>query len=987
MPNPPSSLAESEPDAAARAAGPLLLEAFTAVSDMPALADCAAHQLAGLAPGARLSLYWTDGSLSGDGLRLFAAPASAAQRLHDRRVVNLLLGHAAESKSRAREIDGAKLLLLPGPRPNVAAAVLLEGLAPETPLGKALLAALRWRSAELLDREYLSRSVQRLEQAEHLQRALYAIADLASAELEMSDMLRHIHEIVGELMYAENFYIALCDLDRGGLRFVYFADSVDQAAVSPEEVIPFADLDNSLTLAFIRHGRTLHGPSEQLRAELGVQKDLRQGPDAEDWLGVPLVQSGEPIGALVVQSYHRDVGYSEDDATLLGYVAQHILTALQRKRAQAELEHRVRERTLELTIEVAERKRQEQLQSAFHRIAELASTTETMAAFYAAAHQIVGELLDARNFFVALIEAGDTLEFPYAVDERDPLRRFERRRMTNGITEYVIRSGRPLCADRERLDQIYQTGEARSIGTRSVCWLGVPLRGESGLLGVMAVQSYTPEVLYSERDQEVLTFVSHHVALALERKRAQESLKQANAELEARVLARTEQLNAANQELREQILSRERIERQLKHETLHDALTGLPNRSLLLDRLQQALAHTRQQPGTLFAVLFLDLDRFKVINDSVGHLVGDELLKQVGQLVRGCLREQDLIARLGGDEFALLLERIDSPEDALVVARRVIAVLTEPVRVGGKELFTSTSIGIAYSDPRYTAAEQLLRDADVAMYRAKALGRQRYAIFDEGLHREALALLELEGDLRRATSREEFEPYFQAIHDLRNGDILGYEALMRWHHPERGLLLPGQFLPVAEENGSSELIDWQLFHQVMRLVPVVCRGGRYVTVNVSARHFRDPDMSEQFLALIETYRVDPQSVRIEITEGALLENPEQIRLALDHLLSRGVLTVLDDFGTGYSSLSYLHQFPMHSLKIDRSFVADLKPGQTGGNAAVVRAIIALARSLAVEVIAEGIESTEQRDVLLELGCARGQGFLFSEPRPIGAIAI
>jgi predicted signal transduction protein with EAL and GGDEF domain len=340
-----------------------------------------------------------------------------------------------------------------------------------------------------------------------------------------------------------------------------------------------------------------------------------------------------------------------------------------------------------------------------------------------------------------------------------------------------------------------------------------------------------------------------------------------------------------------------------------------------------------------------------------------------------------MVARLGGDEFAILLENIRGLEDACHVAQRVIRSLSEPMRIVGKELFTSASIGIAISHERYGSAEELLRDADVAMYRAKARGRHRFEIFDERLHQEALRLLDLEGDLRRAILRSEFEPHFQSIVTLEDQRVVGCEALLRWRHPERGLLMPADFLSVAEESGSAEQIDWQMFEKTCREIPRLTAGGGYVTLNVSARHFRAPDLAGQLLTMMAAYGVDPQAVRIEVTEGALLENPDQVRETLFALRQAGVLAALDDFGTGYSSLSYLHRFPLHALKIDRSFVADLEAGRAGGSAAVVRAVLALAATLGMEVVAEGIETSDQRACLLELGCRIGQGFLFAHPRP------
>jgi diguanylate cyclase (GGDEF)-like protein len=512
------------------------------------------------------------------------------------------------------------------------------------------------------------------------------------------------------------------------------------------------------------------------------------------------------------------------------------------------------------------------------------------------------------------------------------------------------------------------------LGTPAEDFLGVPMVGEGEVRGVVVVQSYDPSVQYTEEDRALLAYVAQHILTALARKKVQ-------GELERRVEDRTRELAAAVRELREQVAERERAEQQLVHETLHDSLTGLPNRTFLYGSIERALSRLQRDPEHRFAVLFLDLDRFKVINDSVGHLSGDQMLKQAGERLAACVRDSDVVARLGGDEFALLIEEVNLPEDACHTAQRVIQSLSEPMYIGGKELFTSASVGITLGSKRYRKAEELLRDADVAMYRAKAHGRHRFEIFDERLHQEALELLDLEVDLRRAILRDEFEPHFQPIVELRTGQLAGYEALLRWRRPGSELLLPGEFLKVAEDSGSVEQIDWRMFERTCKeIVPLVGDGG-YVTINVSPRHFRSPSLARQLLDLLAAYRVPPQCLRVEVTEGALLENPDQVFATLDALRRAGVLAVLDDFGTGYSSLSYLHRFPLHALKIDRSFVSALAPGERGGSTAVVRAVLALANTLGMEVIAEGIETEAQRDCLLEIGCGQGQGFLFSHARP------
>ncbi len=846
------------------------------------------------------------------------------------------------------------------------------------PAWQQRIAPLATRAQSLLYTQRLQVDVERLASAERLQRALFAISDIASSDLSTAEVLRGLHQIVGSLMYAENFYIVRFDAERQTIRFLYFADSHDPEVPDPEDELSPLEMGSSLTLGLLRHGKPVRGPSLSLRAVLQAPANEGLGPDSEDWMGVPIVEDGVVRGAVVVQSYDPAVRYSESDQALLGYVAQHILSALNRRDQQEELERRVALRTQELRKEIRERERSEQLQRALYRIAELSTASDSMEAFYASIHEVVGGLLDARNFYIALLTNEDSeLEFPYSIDERD--QRHPTRPLGRGLSEYVLRSAHPLLIDRAGIEALADVGEVVSQGTKSVCWLGVPLMIDNRPRGLITVQSYTPDYLYTARDEELLSFVSFHIANALERRQADESLRQAYAELERRVENRTRELADTNRELRDQISVRESVEGKLKHEAMHDSLTGLPNRSQLLVALRRSLTRFHADPAHAFAVLFLDLDRFKVVNDSVGHLVGDELLKEAATRISKCIRDPDLVARLGGDEFAIVIDRIGDPTEAVSVADRVIRSLSEPMRIAGKELYTSASIGIALSHARYLNPEELLRDADVAMYRAKAAGRQRFALFDEGLHEDALRQLELEGDLRRGVQRAEFEPYYQPIVRLSDGAVVGYEALMRWLNPERGCVEPAGFLLTAEETGTLPQIDWQIYDQVCCDVRSLGADGRYVSINVSPRHLRAHGFSERLLALLASHEVNPALLRLEVTEGALLENPDQVQLCLAQLRTAGIKTLLDDFGTGFSSLSYLHRFPLQGLKIDRSFVAALQYGESGGSTAIVRAIRLLADSLGLEVIAEGIETEEQRQQLRLLGLTLGQGYLFARP--------
>ena len=850
--------------------------------------------------------------------------------------------------------------------------------------GAGWLALARRMVATTLAQARAQARIESLQKAQRLQHALYEIADLAGSRLEMGEMLSRIHAVVGELMLAENFYIVVSDEGLQSMRFLYFADSVDTFVAEPERIYRFDEMPNSLTVALLRHGHAVHGPSSQVREQLQVTRDPAHGPDSADWLGVLMQREGAICGAIVVQSYERPDCYREEERALLEYVAQHILTALDRKQTQVELERRVVERTRELQeansvlqAEIVERQRAEALQRALFRITERSMSGDSMQQFYADVHAIVGELLYARNFYIAMLsEDGERIEFPYSVDERDKIR--SPRHRATGLTEYVLDHGKSLRVNREGIARLERVGKVRSLGSQAHYWLGVPLVHGAVTVGVIAVQSYTPEIDFDQADEDLLTYVALHISGGLERRRAQESLKAAHLQLESRVESRTRELAATNRELRAQIAERERVERQLSHQARHDDLTGLPNRAHLLDRMDAAIARI-PQAGSL-AVLFMDLDRFKLVNDSVGHASGDQMLIEAASRLSALLGQGQVAARLGGDEFAVLVEG-DADDAALeAFADRILSALSEPMWIAGRELFPSASIGIARWDPRYQRGEELLRDADAAMYRAKANGRDRSALFDEAMREEAVRLLDLESDLRRAIKKDDFEAHFQPIVRLSDGAVVGHEALLRWNHETRGLLSPAAFIGVGEDSGLIEEVDWLLYQRVMQWLRVHPSG--YVSINVSPLHLRSDDFARRLLEMADDAGADPRRLRIEITEVALLDDSPRALRMLNYLRSRGVGALLDDFGTGFSALSYLHRFPIQAIKIDRSFIAGLTGASRTESLALVRAILALAGTLGIESIGEGVETTTQADLLLGLGCQYGQGYLFGKPEPV-----
>ena len=433
------------------------------------------------------------------------------------------------------------------------------------------------------------------------------------------------------------------------------------------------------------------------------------------------------------------------------------------------------------------------------------------------------------------------------------------------------------------------------------------------------------------------------------------------------------------------ITDRKRAESQLLHDAFHDALTGLPNRALFMDHVKMAIQRSRRSGDRLFAALFLDLDRFKIINDSLGHMVGDQLLVGIAHRLEACLRPGDTVARLGGDEFTILLEDLASTEDAIDVARRVQEAVTQPFNIGGHEVFTTASIGIALSNTGYERAEDLLRDADTAMYRAKLEGKKRHVVFDKAMHDRAMEILQLETDLRRAITRKEFFLNYQPIVDLETGRVASFEALVRWRHPERGLVMPGDFVPVAEETGLIVPLGLWVLNEACRQMREWQRQGVTdssvtMSVNLSGRQFSQADLIDQISSALRESGLKAVNLKLEITESMVMENFDTAIDMLTQLRVLGVGLSIDDFGTGYSSLSYLHRFPIDTLKIDRSFVTQMTDNSE--NAEIVRTIVTLARSLDMAVVAEGVETADQLRQLSDLGCDYGQGYLFS--RPVGA---
>lgn len=487
-------------------------------------------------------------------------------------------------------------------------------------------------------------------------------------------------------------------------------------------------------------------------------------------------------------------------------------------------------------------------------------------------------------------------------------------------------------------------------------YAGVPLINIDGLvLGTLCVLDHVPRDL-SREQQEALRIVALQVVSQLELRRNVRFLKQS-------------------------ISQRKQAEKLLRHNAFHDKLTNLPNRVLFTERLARALKRTKRRKNYLFAVLFIDLDSFKVVNDSLGHMVGDQLLVAIARCLESCLRPKDTVARFGGDEFAILLNNIKDVNDAIGVVRRIQEQLNSPFKLNGQEVFTSISVGIALSTIDYVQPEDILRDADTAMYRAKTLGKAQYEVFNLAMHDRVLTLLQLGNSLQRAVERQELRLQYQPIVLVETGKITGFEALVRWQHPDRGLIFPDDFISIAEESGAIIPLGYWVLREACRQMRVwqlqFPEDSLTISVNLSTKQFLQSDLVAQISQVLRETGLNARCLQLEISESAIMENLESATAMLLQLKDLGCELHMDDFGTGYSSLSYLHRFPFDLLKIDRSFIS--KMDVSSKDLEIVRAIVRLAHNLNINVTAEGLETAEQLAQLRALQCKYGQGYLFSKP--------
>jgi diguanylate cyclase (GGDEF)-like protein/PAS domain S-box-containing protein len=729
-----------------------------------------------------------------------------------------------------------------------------------------------------------------------------------------------------------------------------------------------------------------------------------------------------------------------------------------------------------LITDITPRKRAEAIQSALYRIAQAVISAPTPQALYASIHQTLNELLPANNFYIALFDAEtNRFSYPYWSHERrsSPTDDTEDQQ-DDELARLVLRLGDALLIDAARLAELTKSGEISpyQVDPGLHTWLGCPLQIEGHSIGVLAIQTYQPNVNLGEEEKEILRFVSGQIAMAIDRKRAEANLRESEeryalategandgiwdwnlrsnviyfskrwheilgfengtlstspdawfsrihlqdlervmAELSMHLRGETphfesEYRMAANdghfcwvltrglavRDARGQVYrvagsmsdisARKADLERLAHDAMHDPLSNLPNRAYFVDQVQHALERARRRSDYRAAVLFLDMDRFKIVNESLGHPIGDQLIVAVAQRLKASLRPGDTLARIGGDEFAILVEDLNNLSQASQIAHQVQQKLSTPFEFQGYEIYTSVTIGIVQIEPHYSTPQELMRDADAATYRAKANGRGGIEIFDAKMHAASIQLLKLESELRRAIERHELRVYFQPIFSLKQRKVTGFEALLRWQHPTRGTLLPAQFINLAEETGLILPIGSWVLHTACTQAHQWIKAGYpdiQVAVNISASQFRNRDVISLVQQALSQTGLPGQNLKIEITENIAMQDVEATTRALDDLTAMQVEVLIDDFGTGYSSLNYLKRFPVSGLKIDQTFIRGIP--NNSDDISITSAILAMTKALKLEVIAEGVENREQVRFLVERSCDQIQGFWISPAVP------
>ncbi|MCF7500329.1 GGDEF domain-containing protein [Pseudoalteromonas sp. L1] len=772
--------------------------------------------------------------------------------------------------------------------------------------------------------------------------------DTAFALEVKTDQLRIINQFSSSLMQLDTLeelldYVTSQVVNRLGFIecVIYLADDETRTL---KEVASLGTASSSDTYHIDRteinfdQGITGYVASSGLPLMVGdVTQDSRYIADARPALSelcVPLVYKEKVLG--VIDCEHPQKHYYTDAHLEVLSTVAHLLSAkINQVRTVENLQQTVKQ------LNDAQK-----LENSMLQIANLTYQSSELDSFFESLHSIITSLLRADNFFIGLYDKQlDVLDLVYIIEEgvrSNAHKKISKELLKDTASYYLLTIDQSLLFNKEEFEKHIKAGHFKMVGRQAESWLGVPFKVNERISGVIAVQSYSKHYHYSEHDRALLTYVSRQISMAIDRQ-----------------------------------LSRQELE----HKALHDELTGLANRSLLIERVKHGILRlARSDEKSQHALLYLDFDRFKSINDSLGHEVGDHFLVKICELIQGTIRNTDTFARLGGDEFAIFMENITDKQQIDDALARIQLALAEPLNIDGHLLQASTSIGVAFCTTEKDKAYKLLQHADAAMYEAKSSGRGQVKFFNNTMRKKLKSHADIENDLQHGIEHNDFELYYQPIFTIQSNEVVGFEALVRWHHPSKGLVAPNDFIPIAEDTGQIINLDLHLLELAAKQIFAWHKQGTpflRVTVNVSSRHFASLDFVSQIHDLYKKYQLPLGSLCLEITESGLIGNLELATKIIEGLAPLEVKLCLDDFGTGYSALGYLHQLPIHILKIDKSFIDHLRKEHNP----LVDAILSLAQSLKLDVVAEGIETEQQLNILKQTQCKFGQGFLKAKPMP------
>ena len=828
-------------------------------------------------------------------------------------------------------------------------------------------------------------------QLKTMQSGLLQLSELASSVTDMDAFYHALESVIKTLLVTDSFHIALLNPSEK-LQLTYCHNPVEMRL---REHVDLANWRKSLTGLVLLRQQPLHCSAKERMALAKADEIVLYGSVCVDWLGVPLKRGKQVIGVIALQSYDEKLYFSERDCQILEFIAEHLVTAIDRVRSRELLESSIRQRTLKLTQtnqqlqrEIVERQQAVKAHQVLLNISELMAKSQVIENFYQALHHEINKLLPAKNFYIALLSDDKSqLEFPYHCDEKLP--QPETRMLSNGLSELAITKEKPILLSDGTVYTLASQGEVTQCAFTlhypehelPKAWLAAPLSDQGEVFGVIAIQHYQDENAYHSKDLELMRFVSHHISIEILRQKVQQQALQSHEALEQIISKRTQELQATNLNLRMQIEERRKAEARLYHDAHHDALTQLPNRAMFSDRLSYSIRHLKRHPNQRFAVLFIDLDRFKMINDTLGHHAGDQFLIEISNRLRVCVRDNDILARLGGDEFVVLLDSLQSLEDVEEIASRIISSIAQPFELDGHTLYSNASIGIAQSRVSYKDANEILRDADAAMYQAKSLGRGRYVFFDDSMREQLIASMTLEQELRQAIKSKQFELHYQQISDLTSTKAIGFEVLLRWQHPTKGLLTPSEFLFMAEETGMILDIETWVIEEVCLQLKLWKQSTEYkhtyIGVNLSGRHLTQANQLAKLMELISINTIEPERLILEFNESAFARHTELALKGLRKLKEFGVKLALDDYGAGLSSFNFLHNYPFEFIKLDRSFIRTLNHNEK--NLSLVKALHELGTNFGYRLVAEGIESEAMLKMLQNVGCEFGQGYHISRP--------